>query len=237
MLSRYRRPWAAIALKELRTQARDIFLVLRFALVAGSIPLYAATHELLPLREVEAASLIPVYALLLGIYSVIETTPSPFGGEGNRLSLALLCPVSSRSLIAGKALAINAPLLLQTWVVVLLLSVWNGATPVAILWTSIAASLAAATIGMIITCLSIRDIDLSTIVEGTSQALLVEHVPNRPMRLLIIAVALMLALGAGVIILMLPIALSLSVIAVCGILLTGMAFRDAILQLNQLTSA
>lgn len=237
VLSRYRSPWAAIALKELRVQARDVFLLVRLAVMAGALPLYAVTHGVLLDRGVAPAALMAGYALILAVYSAIETTPSPFGGEGNRLTLALLCPASSRSLIDGKAVAVIAPLLTQTWMILLLLSIWNGIGFAAILPTGIAATIAVGSIGMIITCLSVRDIDLNTSVDGTSQALLVEHVPNRPMRLLIIAIALVLASGAAFAIMTLPWGISLPLVAVTGSMLTLMAFRDATHQLDQLRSS
>lgn len=236
-LSRYRVPWAALALKELRVQARDVFLLLRIVVMLGALPLYIATHGLLADRDIHSSALIAVYALVLATYCAIETTPSPFGGEGNRLTLALLCPVSTGSLIAGKTVAVVVPLVMQLWVMLASMGMWSRSDVVDLVAFGASVTVAVVAIGVIITCLSVHDIDLRTPVDGTTQAMLVEHVPNRPIRMLNIAVALMLASGTALVVIRLPWLASTLAIMVAGAGLAFLAYRNAARVLGRLVPA
>lgn len=237
IISRHRSPWAAIAVKELRTQTRDVFLLLRTAIVLGALPLYIVVQGAFAQRGIEPAQRIALFALLLGVWCVMETTPSPFGSEGDRLKLALLCGASPQSMIVGKALAVIAPLLVQTWVIVLVTGAWSESRPLTTVGAGIVATVAVATIGAVTTCLSVRDIDLGIPVEGGAQALLVEHVPNRPMRLAILGVSLLLAAGASVLVVTTPWIVGLPLIVSVGFTLAAVAHCDAVVRLRRLIPA
>ncbi len=237
LLARWRAPWAAIALKELRVQARDVFVLLRIAVMLGALPLFIALEPHLPAWAGEASTLPAAFALVLAVYAAIETTPSPLGGEGNRLTLVLLHGVPPRDLIAGKALAVTAPLIAQMWIMAGLVVAWRDAPPVTVATALLTATIAVAAIGTVLTCLSAGDIDLRQPVESATQALLVEHVPASPRRLATLGVTLALAAGAAGAILTLPWPASLAAIGPAGFVVTAAASRYARHRLSRITAA
>lgn len=237
LLARWRAPWAAIALKELRVQARDVFVLLRIAVMLGALPLFIAVEPQLPAWAGGASTLPAAFALVLAVYAAIETTPSPLGGEGNRLTLALLHGVPPRDLIAGKALAVTAPLVAQMWIMAGLVAAWSDAPPLPVTAALLTATIAVASIGTVLTCLSAGDIDLQQPVESATQALLVEHVPASPRRVATLGVTLALAAGAAGAILTLPWPASLAAIGLAGYAVAAMAYRYAAHRLSRITVA
>ncbi len=234
LLARYRTPWAAIALKELRVQGRDVFVLLRIAITLAALPLFIVTREYLPGWIASSANLPIAYALVLAVYAAIETTPSPLGGEGNRVTLMFLNAASPRDVIVGKAVAVIVPLVAQLWIMVASICIWSGAAPTVLLISTLSATFAVVCIGTILTCLSARDIALDRTVEGSAEALLMEHVPASPRRMANIGIAMAHALVVSTIIITQPWPISLTFVLTGGLLLSVLAYRDAYRRLSQL---
>ncbi|HEU0164662.1 MAG TPA: hypothetical protein VFQ54_06410 [Thermomicrobiales bacterium] len=204
-------PAVAVIVKEMRTQTRDPFVLLRLAIVAAAIPLAALLDGRLAafLGTSDPDRIVPVLVIALIAYGMVEITPSPFGSEGNRLTIALLTQASPRSLIAGKATALVVPNLIEATAIFALLAWWHGISIGSTLVAFVAIAIAVTGCCVLLTELSAWDSDLTRRVDDRSQAILVEHMPIGARRMLALGVTLAAATGSALLIATQPCPLAL----------------------------
>ena len=148
----------------------------------GSLPLAIVLHS--RFSTIPASAGIAILAIALTCYGLVELSPSPFGGEGNRLLLAMQTDVPATSLLSGKILGLLLFNLLQAWAIVTIVSIGTGAE---LSTWFVALALTTVTVGglcIALTGISTSDIDLERRVEDRTEALLAEHVPIGIMRML-----------------------------------------------------
>lgn len=224
-------PVLAIVRKDVITQSRDAFSLLRIVMVAAAFP-----ASLLLARRLDStpdAARIATIAIAIAFYALLELRPSPFGGEGNRLMLAMQSPIAMRPLLAGKVLGILVIELPQSWIVVSIASI--GASSSLATWATAFAITNIAVIGIATahTAASVWDIDLERRVEDRTQALLVEHVPIGARRMLTLGLTALIAAGSIISLLVLPLIAAIMVLIIGGY---GYSAAMSILAIHRLTA-
>jgi hypothetical protein len=202
-LERYPDPAFAIIRKDLVTQSRDAFTLIRVVPIAGVLPLSLLLDHRLSDYGTESAR-IAFFAIALAFYGMMELRPSPFGGEGNRLMLALQSPIDAKTLFIGKTLGVLTIELPQAWLAVTIATIGTGGGPAAWAFAIVTTSVAVAGLGIILTAASVRDIDLERRVDDRTQAILVEHIPFGAWRMLGLGTTCLATAGSGAALLVLP---------------------------------
>ena len=191
-LELWRTPMGAMVIKDLLVQSRDWFFYLRVVVVIGSLPLFLQVRELDPLRGWTTVQLLACFVAVLTIYSLIDTSPSPIGSEGERMRLWLLAPTSHADLLWVKLGVYLLPLLLQSMVMVALIGSWIGMP-----WTVRleAFALTALMVAGPVTFLvwgSACDMDIDLALESGMPTTIHEHVPNTAQRLWLLNLSVLL---------------------------------------------
>ncbi|MGN6030909.1 MAG: hypothetical protein ACTHQE_04520 [Thermomicrobiales bacterium] len=182
-LERHPIPALAIVRKDLLAQSRDAFTLLRIVPIAGVLPLMLLLRSRLGKQEADA-SWIAVVSIALAYYGMLEIRPSPLGGEGNRILLALQAPIRASALLGGKTLGMLAIEIPQVWLAVTIAVIGTRDTFLAWGYAIATASITVVGLATMLTAASVWDIDLERRVDDRTQAVLVEHVPFGARRML-----------------------------------------------------
>jgi hypothetical protein len=194
-LVRWRSITGATMVKELLTQSRNPFNWARAIAVFAYLLLFPWVASYLAHTSpahLTRTQLMVAYLSLVALVSLIDTAPSPFGGEGNRLILYLTTPLDFAALLRARLLAILVPLLLEGLALSLVLGWWLRVDPTALALVVLFVALITAGTTTLLVYGSIWDADLSLAIEGPAAALLHEQVPGTPRRIQLIGLCLLL---------------------------------------------
>jgi hypothetical protein len=217
-LERYPIPALAIVRKDLLAQSRDAFTLLRIVPVAGVLPLAILAHSRIDGHGSDA-SRIAVIAIALAWYGMLEIRPSPFGGEGNRIMLALQAPIGTTALLGGKTLGMLAIEMPQVWLAVTIAIVGTSGSFATWGLAIVATGITVTSLIVVLTAASVWDIDLERRVDDRTQAVLAEHVPFGARRMLGLGLTGAVAAASAAILLLLP--MPAAMLALVGLQATG----------------
>jgi hypothetical protein len=133
------------------------------------------------------------YVIGLVLLTILDSTPSPFGGEGNRLALLLLAPVDGAAILWVKFSGVVPLLLFEGLALSLILGLWRRMPPGDLLFASAVMALIIVGVTGLITWGSAWDINLDLPIEESAQALIHERMPSTPCRIVFLTLACMLA--------------------------------------------
>jgi hypothetical protein len=184
-LSRWRGITAALLSKDLLVRSRDPFswlllvvllYLLPFPWVYGKVAVYGITEPLF----------MVAYVIGLVLLTILDSTPSPFGGEGNRLALLLLAPVDGAAILWVKFSGVVPLLLFEGLALSLILGLWRRMPPGDLLFASAVMALIIVGVTGLITWGSAWDINLDLPIEESAQALIHERMPSTPCRIVFV---------------------------------------------------
>lgn len=187
-----RTPVASMIAKDLLVQSRDWFFSLRLVVFLASLPIF------LQVRQLDAASgwpVVPTLAIFVAVlttYSLIDTSPSPLGSEGERLNLWLVAPVTSEDLLRAKVAVFLAPLLLQGVATVLMIGWWTGLAGTELVVALTFTVLLVAGPVTFIVLGSTLDLRLDIPLESGLPTTFHEHAPHTPQRLWLLNISVVI---------------------------------------------
>jgi len=174
---------AAMITKDILVQSRDPFFMLRVVVTISALPAFLLLRQRDILSSWSNVQLVSCLAAALSIYSLVDSTPSPIGAEGERLGLWILAPTTIPDLLIAK-LAVFLPfLLIQGVVMVSLIGVWIGMPVVELIVTQVLTVLLIAGPVTFLVWASASDMHLDIALESGMPTTLHEHVPHTPRRL------------------------------------------------------
>lgn len=183
VLGRHRTPVAAMIAKDLLVQSRDWFFSLRLVVFLVSLPIFLQLRQLDAVSDWPVVSTLAIFAAVLTTYSLIDTSPSPIGGEGERLNLWIVAPATHSDLLAAKLAVFLLPLLVQGVGMVALIGWWIGlARTELVIAMTLAVLLATGPVTFIVLG-SALDLRLDVPLESGMPTTMHEHAPHTPQRL------------------------------------------------------
>lgn len=214
-LRQHRNPASAMIVKDLLVQSRDWFYSLRCVVTLAALPLFLLVRKLDLLDGWTTVQLAVCLAGILAIYSLVDTAPSPIGGEGERLGLWLLAPTSPGELLRAKLAVFLLPLLLQAAIMAGLIGIWSGLSTTGLVVAIALTSLMVIGPAWFLILGSSFDLRLELPLESGLPTTMHEHVPVTPHRLWLLNLSLLMT--------------GLMVVAVWHLPLAGAAFALVII--------
>ncbi|MCG8346554.1 MAG: hypothetical protein MI924_02080 [Chloroflexales bacterium] len=203
VLSRRRGVTAALLSKDLLARSRDLFSWALFVVLLYLAP-FPWVYDKVAAYGITEPLFMAAYVIGLVLFTILDGAPSPFGGEGNRLALLLLAPVDGAVILRAKFSGFVTLLLFEGLALSLILGLWQGITPVDMLFVSVVAALAIVGVTGLITWGSAWDIDLNLPIEGATQALIYERVPSTLCRIALMLLSFILAAALLIVLWRLP---------------------------------
>lgn len=210
-----RDPASAMIVKDLLVQSRDWFFSLRIIVTLATLPLFLQVRKLDLLDGWTTVQLAVCLTGILAIYSLVDTAPSPIGGEGERLSLWLLAPTGPGDLLRAKLAVFLLPLLIQAAIMGGLIGIWTGLSTTSIVGALALTSLMVTGPAWFLILGSSFDLRLDLPLESGLPTTLHEHAPVTPQRLWLLNLSLLMT--------------GLMVVAVWKLPLAGAAFALVII--------
>jgi len=194
-LLRWRTPFAALVVRELRSQSRNWLSWGRLVALGVYLTFLPTLQRFLQGLDASLEVQIIIPAVLFGLGLVLEYAPYAFSGEGNRFTLWLVAPLKLRTILNGRLFIYLLPALagafglssILAWQMKLTLIELGRVTAVIILFLLL--------IQLIYVWVSSWDLDLNLSAEGFIQTLLIEEAPINPKRLLLVACGLIVVVG------------------------------------------
>lgn len=187
-----RTPVAAMIAKDLLVQSRDWFFSLRLLVFFGSLPIFLQLRQLETVSGWPIVPTLAIFAAVLTTYSLIDTSPSPIGSEGERLNLWLVAPVTGADLLKAKLAVFLAPLLLQGVATVLMIGWWTGLAGTELVVALTFTVLLVAGPVTFIVLGSAFDLRLDVPLESGLPTTIHEHVPHTPQRLWLLNISVVI---------------------------------------------
>ena len=194
-LLRWRTPFAALVVRELRSQSRNWLSWGRLIALGVYLTFLPALQRFLQGLDASPEVQIIIPAVLFGLGLVLEYAPYAFSGEGNRFTLWLVTPLNLRTIRNGRLLIYLLPA--TSGAAVLAGSLAWQMDPTFVEFGAVMAViiLSLLVIQVIYVWGSSWDLDLDLPVEGFIQTLLIEEAPINQKRLLLVAGGLIVFLG------------------------------------------
>jgi hypothetical protein len=181
-LLQWRSPGAALFVKDLLTRSRhwaNWGRVLMAVVAIAAFPLFRAQ---LHAKGFDDALIVVAFVLGGVLLTIVDGVSSPFGSEGNRLTLLLTAPISLQKVILSKLTSFVVPFSITAVAtgagIALAIGPAEGALRV-----SVAIVLMLFGISTVFILGSVFDVDLDLEVEGGLQGLMQEEAPLTPVRL------------------------------------------------------
>ncbi len=207
-LGKWRSVTGAMLVKELLYQGRNPWNWLRIPVTLVYLLPFPWCYALIASRGMTRDVFMAVYLAFVVLLNLIDAAPSPFGSEGNRLTLYLTAPLTTRALLRAKLLTYLLPL----WCLAIVLGIALGGWLQSAFFTMILVLVQVLLLisgPMILLILgSIWDEDLNIAVEGAAQAFLIEQLPSTPRRLWLIGLMYLLFVTMLVLLWKLPLLLA-----------------------------
>lgn len=191
MAERRRSLTGALFAKALANQGRNIFFWVRLVTIWGLLAFFPLLRSWLHGYGFHDTALVIVYASVLTIGHIIETGPSAFGGEGNRLTLYLTAPLAAAQILKAKILVFLLPVLLEGLVMGLLLSCYSGLNALQMLLANGVILLVVGGGTMLLVCGSTWDADINLSIEGLVAMIMYEEGPFTPRRMQLFSLTLL----------------------------------------------
>ena len=191
-LSYWRSLTGAMLVKAFFYQGRNPFNWLRLLVIFAYLLPFPWCYHLVISYDISKALFMMAYLAVMVLLCLIDASPSPFGGEGNRLVLYLTAPLTTRVLLRAKLMTFLLPALCLAFLLSIALGGWLH-MPLLIM-VPIVSQVFLLIIGPItlLTLGSVWDEDLSIVVEGAIQMLLHEQLPITPRRIWLIGLTYLL---------------------------------------------
>lgn len=203
-LSSRRGATAAMIAKDVLVQSRDPFLLLRIVVTAAALPLSLWLRQRDVLSGWSDVQFVSCLAAALTIYSLVDSTPSPIGAEGERLTLWVLAPTTISNLLIAKLAVFLPPLLIQGAVMVTSIGVWIGMPLAELVVLLVMVALLVAGPATFLVLASASDVHLDVALERGMLTTLHEHVPHTPRRLWLLSGTMLLAAAMILLVWLLP---------------------------------
>lgn len=195
---------AAIITKDVLVQGRDPFFMLRVVVTVWALPAFLLLRQRDILNGWSDVQLVSCLVAALTIYSLVDTSPSPIGAEGERLGLWILAPTSLRALLLAKLGVHGLPLLFQGVVMVTVIGVWIGMSALELAAALVLVPLLIAGPVTFLVLVSASDIRLDVPLESGMPTTLHEHMPHSPRRLWLVNGTILLVATGTILVWWLP---------------------------------
>ena len=194
-LLRWRSPFAALLVKEIRSQSRNWLSWGRIIALGVYLTFIPALQRFLQGLDATQETQIIIPAVLFGLGVVLEYSPYAFSGEGNRFTLWLVAPLKTAVILRGRLLIYLLPALAAAFCLAGILA-WQTN----LRFNELASVMAAIVLFLLLTQIiyvwgSSWDLDIDMPVEGFIQTLLIEEAPINQKRLLLVIMGLIVFAG------------------------------------------
>lgn len=182
-----RTPGAALFVKDLLTRSRHWANWGRVIMAIAAIAAFPLLRAQLRGRGFDDAMIIAGFVLGGVLLTIVDGVSSPFGSEGNRLTLLLTAPISLARVVWAKFTSFVVPFSITAAATAAGLALAIGFGGESALRLAIAVVLMLIGIAALFVLGSVFDIDLDLEVEGGLQGLMQEEAPLTPVRLVLTA--------------------------------------------------
>ncbi|HYC91744.1 MAG TPA: hypothetical protein VEO54_21170 [Thermoanaerobaculia bacterium] len=186
-LLRSRAPGAALFVKDLLTRSRHWANWGRVIMAVAAIAAFPLLRAQLRGRGFDDAMIIAGFVLGGILLTIVDGVSSPFGSEGNRLTLLLTAPVSLPRVLRAKFTSFVVPFSITAAATTAGLALAIGLGGESALRLAVAVVLMLIGISALFVLGSVFDVDLDLEVEGGLQGLMQEEAPLTPVRLVLTA--------------------------------------------------
>ncbi len=233
-LARQRTLTGALLWKGLWSQSRNPLLWARLAALVIYVAIFPAIRSALANYDLPNVLVVTAYASGLAILLLLDSAPSPFGGEGNRLTLYLVAPLDTAEILRAQFFSLLPVLLLPGLLVVLALGQIVGLALLDLAYATLAASFIITAAAGLITWGSAWDINLDAAVEGTMQAFLQDELLITPRRVALLNLTLLQVAASLLLFWKLAPLPALLMLALLDLVVLFLAWKLASMQIRQL---
>lgn len=231
---RWRVPAGAMLYKGLLYQSRSVFTWGRIVILLAMLALFPVVRQVMVANGFSNIAQVVVYASALAALTTIEYAAYAISGEGARLSLFLLAPLTLTAYLRSRLFIFLLPAFAIGLAASPLLGAWAGLSPLQVGMAALLTLLLLGGYMAFLVCGSASDEDIESVAEGRMQTLLQEELPTSPRRLQllglsIIVLGLMIALTWK-----LPLAAALLTMAALDSVIVPVMWRYALKRVQRL---
>jgi hypothetical protein len=234
LLARNRNLTSALFRKALLGRSRSALNWARVVAILVYLALFPPIREALTAYDISDTLAVVGYTALLCVLAIIDSAPSPIGGEGNRLTLYLTAPFTIAEILRAKLTVFLAPVLLAGLAITLLLGRWIGLSAYEVGYAASAVALIVVGDTALLVWGSVWDEDLDVVLEGAMQTLLHEEAPITTRRLWLLNMSLLLLVVGLTLVWKLPAVLALPALVVLDGVVLAVAWRFSCAYLRRL---
>jgi hypothetical protein len=191
-VGRWRTPTGALLYKGLLYQSRSVFTWGRIIILLALLALFPVLRQVMIANSFSNIAQVVVYASALSALTIIEYAAYAISGEGARLSLFLLAPLTLAAYLRSRLLVFLLPAFAVGLAASPVLGVWAGLSPFQVGTAALLTLLLLGGYTVFLVWGSASDEDIESVAEGSMQTLLQEELPATPRRLQLLGLSIAL---------------------------------------------